>query len=97
MGRAAVVNWRRRYDAFPAPVGGSAMSLEFDGGAVAAWLLANDNTGVTTVLPAASLVVFGAESGARRLPLDDPWLVLADDAEGEDCVSGWSTAGGQWN
>jgi phage terminase Nu1 subunit (DNA packaging protein) len=36
--RAAVSNWRRRYDDFPAPAGGGANSPLFDLDAVQAWL-----------------------------------------------------------
>src|SRR5690606_12341197 len=36
--RAAVSNWRRRYDDFPAPAGGGAHSPLFDLAEVQAWL-----------------------------------------------------------
>ncbi|WP_051779984.1 hypothetical protein [Streptomyces sp. NRRL S-241] len=42
VGRAAVVNWRRRHFDFPAPVGGTDVHPEFDRSAVAAWLLDHD-------------------------------------------------------
>ncbi|MFJ8016788.1 hypothetical protein [Streptomyces sp. NPDC096339] len=42
-------------------------------------------------MPAASLVVVGAGRRTVRFRLDGPHLVLADDAEGEDELSGWST------
>lgn len=38
VGRAAVVNWRRRHGDFPPAVGGTAESPTFDREAVAAWL-----------------------------------------------------------
>ncbi|WP_432831005.1 N-6 DNA methylase [Dactylosporangium sp. CA-092794] len=38
VGRAAVSNWRKRHADFPAPVGGSASSPEFDLAAVEDWL-----------------------------------------------------------
>ncbi|MEU1607176.1 N-6 DNA methylase [Micromonospora matsumotoense] len=38
VGRAAVSNWRKRHADFPAPVGGSAASPEFDLGQVEQWL-----------------------------------------------------------
>lgn len=38
--RPVVTTWRRRYDDFPAPVGGDAMSPLFDSRQVAAWLIA---------------------------------------------------------
>ncbi|MFD7259068.1 hypothetical protein [Streptomyces sp. NPDC059874] len=34
-----------------------------------------------------------AGGGARRFRLDAPWLGLADDVEGQDELSGWSTDG----
>lgn len=40
VGRAAVSNWRRRYPAFPKPVGGSLTSPTFDRAEVEAWLKA---------------------------------------------------------
>ncbi|MBG0832590.1 N-6 DNA methylase [Planomonospora sp. ID67723] len=39
VGRAAVSNWRRRHEDFPAPVGGTATSPAFSLRAVEAWLL----------------------------------------------------------
>ncbi|ETK36589.1 N-6 DNA methylase [Microbispora sp. ATCC PTA-5024] len=39
VGRAAVSNWRRRYEDFPAPVGGTATSPTFSLTAVEEWLL----------------------------------------------------------
>ncbi|WP_231929396.1 HsdM family class I SAM-dependent methyltransferase [Micromonospora inositola] len=38
MGRAAVSNWRKRYDDFPVPVGGTAASPQFDLEEVEQWL-----------------------------------------------------------
>jgi hypothetical protein len=38
VGRAAVSNWRKRYDSFPVPVGGSAASPQFDLEQVEQWL-----------------------------------------------------------
>ncbi|MCK9894175.1 class I SAM-dependent DNA methyltransferase [Frankia sp. AgB32] len=38
VGRAAVSNWRRRYDAFPSPVGGNDTNPTFRWAAVADWL-----------------------------------------------------------
>ncbi|MEU3668334.1 MULTISPECIES: hypothetical protein [Streptomyces] len=91
VGRAAVVNWRRRHEAFPAPAGGTDVHPQFDRAAVVAWLLAHDQIGVPVAIPAASLVVHGgAERRTFRFRLDDPHLVLADDADGEDVLSGWS-------
>jgi SAM-dependent methyltransferase len=41
VGRAAVSNWRRRYPAFPKPVGGSSTSPTFDRAEVEKWLKAS--------------------------------------------------------
>ena len=41
VGRAAVSNWRRRHDTFPAPVGGSDTSPQFSLAEVEQWLLHN--------------------------------------------------------
>lgn len=38
VGRAAVSNWRKRYDSFPTPVGGTAVSPQFDLDEVEKWL-----------------------------------------------------------
>ncbi|WP_330335356.1 hypothetical protein OHS33_37205 [Streptomyces sp. NBC_00536] len=91
VGRAAVVNWRRRHPDFPDPVGGTAVHPQFDRHAVVAWLLAHDKIEIPTGPTVASLVLAGGGGTTRRFRLDDPWLTLADDAEGEDMVSGWST------
>ncbi|MBU2668292.1 N-6 DNA methylase [Actinoplanes bogorensis] len=40
VGRAAVSNWRKRYDTFPAPVGGTAASPQFDLDQIEQWLAA---------------------------------------------------------
>ncbi|WP_190187840.1 hypothetical protein [Streptomyces cirratus] len=42
-------------------------------------------------MPAASPVVVGAGGGTSRFRLDGRWLELAEGAEGEDELSGWST------
>ncbi|MFF5705515.1 hypothetical protein ACFY7H_23935 [Streptomyces sp. NPDC012794] len=89
VGRAAVVNWRRRHPDFPAPAGGTEVRPLFDRAEVVAWLLAHDKIEVPIGMPSASLTVAGA--GRRTFRLDGPHLVLAEDAEGEDELSGWST------
>ncbi|MFF3726842.1 hypothetical protein ACFYYM_31250 [Streptomyces erythrochromogenes] len=89
--RAAVVNWRRRHDDFPDPVAGTDGHPQFDRRAVVAWLLAHDKIEVPTGPTTATLVLAGARGAAHRFRLDDPWLALADDACGEDTLSGWST------
>src|SRR5450631_3565170 len=45
VGRAAVSNWRRRYPAFPQPVGGSSTSPTFDRAQVEEWLKATGKAG----------------------------------------------------
>ncbi|MET9323668.1 hypothetical protein ABZX75_26315 [Streptomyces sp. NPDC003038] len=91
VGRAAVVNWRRRHPDFPDPVAGTDVHPQFDRSQVVAWLLAHDKIEVPTGPTVASLVLAGPEGATHRFRLDDPWLTLADDAEGEDLLSGWST------
>ncbi|WP_327267237.1 hypothetical protein OG444_40375 (plasmid) [Streptomyces sp. NBC_01232] len=91
VGRAAVVNWRHRHDDFPDPMAGTDVHPQFDRRAVVAWLLAHDKIGVPTGPTIAALVLAGAKGATHRFRLDDPWLSLADDAAGEDTLSGWST------
>ncbi|MFC9825227.1 hypothetical protein ACFWG6_29035 [Streptomyces erythrochromogenes] len=93
VGRAAVVNWRRRHPDFPDPVAGTDVHPQFDRRAVVAWLLAHDKIEVPTGPTIATLVLAGVGAGgaSHRFRLDDPWLTLADDAGGEDTLSGWST------
>ncbi|WP_328966170.1 hypothetical protein [Streptomyces virginiae] len=91
VGRAAVVNWRRRNPDFPDPVAGTGVHPQFECRAVVAWLLAHDKIEVPTGPTIAALVLAGAGGTPHRFRLDDPWLSLADDAAGEDCLSGWST------
>ncbi|MFB7263911.1 hypothetical protein ACFCXH_17420 [Streptomyces nojiriensis] len=91
VGRAAVACWRRRHDDFPDPVAGTDVHPQFDRRAVVAWLLAHDKIGVPTGPTIAALVLAGPGGASHRFRLDDPWLALADNAGGEDCLSGWST------
>ncbi|MET9607081.1 hypothetical protein ABZZ17_18685 [Streptomyces sp. NPDC006512] len=91
VGRAAVVQWRRRHDDFPAPVGGSDVHPEFDRTAVIAWLLAHGKIEVPTRTPKASLLMNRSGGGTRTFRLDDPILTLTDDVAEEDRLSGWST------
>ncbi|MFC8790827.1 helix-turn-helix transcriptional regulator [Streptomyces cinereoruber] len=91
VGRAAVVNWRRRYDDFPAPVAGTDVRPRFERSAVVAWLLAHDKLAVPAGVPSATLTLRSDDTGERRFRLDDPVLELSDDAAGEDRLSGWTT------
>ncbi|MFG2298375.1 hypothetical protein [Streptomyces sp. NPDC048603] len=91
VGRAAVVAWRRRHPDLPDPVAGTDVHPQFDCCAVVAWLLAHDKIGVPVGPTIASLVPAGSGGAVHRFRLDDPWLSLADDAAGEDSLSGWST------
>ncbi|MFE4205484.1 hypothetical protein ACFRSX_30875 [Streptomyces goshikiensis] len=90
VGRAAVANWRRRHADFPAPVGGTDIHLEFNRSAVASWLLDHDKIEIPSQIPPAMLLLGGGE-GATRLRLDGPLLLLADDAQDEDQLTGWTT------
>ncbi|MCX4546404.1 hypothetical protein [Streptomyces sp. NBC_01565] len=90
VGRAAAANWRRRHDDFPTPAGGSETSPEFDRAEVGAWLLAHNKIAVPTQAPSAALVVAHGR-GTDRFRLEDPHLLLADDAAGEDRLSAWAT------
>ncbi|MEU9088062.1 hypothetical protein [Streptomyces sp. NPDC048357] len=91
VGRAAAANWRRRHDDFLAAVGGTTASPEFDRALVVAWLLAHGKIAVPAEAPSAALAVAGAGGGSRRFRMEDPHLLLADDAADEDRLSGWST------
>ncbi|MEY2231455.1 hypothetical protein [Streptomyces sp. BF23-19] len=44
-----------------------------------------------TEAPSAALIVAGVGGSTRRFRIEDPQLLLADDAEDEDRLSGWST------
>ncbi|MFC7979751.1 hypothetical protein ACFUT3_31520 [Streptomyces cinereoruber] len=90
VGRAAVANWRRRHDYFPAPVAGTDVYPRFARPAVVAWLLAHDKIAVPTGVPSATLTLWSDQAAERRFRLDDPVLELADDAAAEDRLSGWT-------
>lgn len=85
------MHWRRRNPDFTDPVAGRDVHPQFERRAVVAWLLAHDKIEVPTGPTIALLVLAGAHGATHRFRLDDPWLDLADDAAGEDCLSGWST------
>ncbi|MGW7139344.1 hypothetical protein [Streptomyces xanthophaeus] len=70
---------------------GTDVHPQFDRCQVAAWLLAHDKIGIPTGPTVASLLLAGSGGGTYRFRLDDPWLTLADDAAGEDTLSGWFT------
>ncbi|MET9954412.1 hypothetical protein ABZ135_23110 [Streptomyces sp. NPDC006339] len=91
VGRAAVVNWLRRHDDFPDPVGGTEVHPEFEVRAIVDWLLAHRRIEVPATLPVASLLVAGTGGGKLPFHLEDPWLVLAVDADGEDRLTAWTT------
>ncbi|WP_219418424.1 N-6 DNA methylase [Pseudonocardia nigra] len=97
VGRAAVSNWRRRHDDFPAPVGGTASSPRFALGEVEAWLRRNGKpyrlsaadrawqrlrSGGTDLLVPARL----AAASAALLARHDPALV--DLLPGDDAPTG---------
>ncbi|AVH93777.1 MULTISPECIES: hypothetical protein [Streptomyces] len=93
MGRAAVVDWRRRRLDFPTPVAGTDLHPWFPRPAVIAWLVAHDKIAVPAGVPSATLILRSDPTGERRFRLDDPRLELADDAADEDRLSGWTTDG----
>ncbi|MEU7573355.1 N-6 DNA methylase [Micromonospora sp. NPDC049240] len=79
VGRAAVSNWRKRHEDFPAPVGGSATSPEFDLAQVERWLHAQGklpdlatadrlwrHLAATSTSPAAGLAAVAARLLARH-------------------------------
>ncbi|MET9957141.1 hypothetical protein ABZ135_37080 [Streptomyces sp. NPDC006339] len=90
-GGAAVVHLYRRHDDFPDPVGGTEVHPEFEFRAVVDWFLAHDKIEVPATLPVASLLVAGTGGGKLPFRLEDPWLDLADDADGEDRLTAWTT------
>ncbi|MFB7942970.1 hypothetical protein [Streptomyces sp. NPDC056049] len=87
VGRAAVVNWRRRHPDFPTPVGGTPVHPTFTRSAVTAWLLDHDKIAV----PTATVELCPAGGPLRRFQLWDPRVELSDDPTDEDRVSGWMT------
>ncbi|WP_405435046.1 hypothetical protein OG373_00035 [Streptomyces avidinii] len=89
VGRAAVVNWRRRHPDFPTPTAGTETHPEFDRADVVAWLLAHDKITLPAGAGQASLLVRGDMGATGRFRLDAPWLGLADTIEGTDQLSGW--------
>ncbi|WP_185899842.1 hypothetical protein, partial [Streptomyces sp. WAC07061] len=74
----------------PSRWAGTQVHPQFDGRAVVAWLLAHDKIAIPMGPTVATLVVAAAQGAARRFRLDDPHLVLADDATGTDCLSAWA-------
>ncbi|WP_107049300.1 hypothetical protein [Streptomyces sp. NRRL F-5727] len=91
MGRAAVVNWRRRHADFPAPAGGTNLNPVFARSAVVAWLLDHDKIAVPSAVPSATLDLRPAGQAPRRFCLADPWLTLSGDPQGEDRLTGWGS------
>jgi type I restriction-modification system DNA methylase subunit len=86
VGRAAVSNWRKRYETFPAPVGGTATSPQFDLEQVERWLVENEKLGAVpeedlfwrNLLavepePAGALALVGEHLSGKR-PLPHPTL-----------------------
>ncbi|WP_250034332.1 helix-turn-helix transcriptional regulator [Paractinoplanes maris] len=85
VGRAAVSNWRKRYDTFPTPIGGTAASPQFDLDDVERWLadqgklpaVADEDRLWRSLLaaagdPAEALAVAGDHLlGRRQLPYDE--------------------------
>ncbi|MEU9858779.1 hypothetical protein [Streptomyces sp. NPDC047974] len=89
VGRAAVVNWRRRHADFPTPTGGDDVHPTFTRSTVVAWLLAHDKIAIPSTLPTAALHLRPTGEAPRRFQLADPRVELSDDPEGEDRLTGW--------
>ncbi|GII81200.1 SAM-dependent methyltransferase [Sphaerisporangium rufum] len=75
VGRAAVSNWRRRYEDFPLPVGGTATSPTFSLAAVESWLLGQ---GKVAALPVEERVWQQIRTAADDIMLGE---VVAEAAE----------------
>ncbi|RSS53550.1 hypothetical protein EF912_18165 [Streptomyces sp. WAC07061] len=88
--RTTVAGWRRTLPGFPDSAQGSGAGAVFDRGAVVAWLREVGKLTVPAGLPAGMLVVRGVGSRTRTVRLEDPALALAEDAAGEDRLSGWA-------
>ncbi|WP_327364691.1 hypothetical protein [Streptomyces sp. NBC_01296] len=76
VGRAAVVNWRRRHPDFPDPVAGTDVHPQFERRAVVVWLLAHDKIEVPTGPTVASLVLAGPgvpRTGSASMTRGWPW------------------------
>ncbi|MFE2248687.1 hypothetical protein [Streptomyces lavendulae] len=73
VGRAAVVQWRRRYDDFPALVGGTDVHPEFDRAVVLAWLLVHGKIEMPARTPIGALLMARSGGGTRTVRLDDPF------------------------
>ncbi|MFF5809652.1 hypothetical protein [Streptomyces sp. NPDC012746] len=89
--RTTLVGGRRTLPGFPAPAQGSGVGAVFDRAAVVAWLRGVGKLTVPTGLPAGVLVRRGSGPRSRAVRFEDPALVLAEDAAGEDRLSGWTT------
>ncbi|MFE1558885.1 hypothetical protein ACFW6V_28375 [Streptomyces sp. NPDC058734] len=89
--RATVAGWRRTLPGFPVPAQGSGVGAVFDRGAVVAWLRTVGKLTVPAGLPTGVLVLRGSGPRSRAVRFEDVALVLAEDAAGEDRLSGWTT------
>ncbi|MFF6903537.1 hypothetical protein [Streptomyces hydrogenans] len=76
VGRAAVVNWRRRYDDFPQPVGGTPESPLFRADEATAWLHAYDKVAFEFEPPPPS--AFLTLVGGHVVELHLPHLTVRD-------------------
>jgi len=72
VGRVAVVNWRRRHDDFPQPVGGTVESPTFRLAAAEAWLRTHDKIRNPEPLPPPATVTF---TGGQAATLHAPHLL----------------------
>ncbi|OEJ30057.1 hypothetical protein BGK67_00460 [Streptomyces subrutilus] len=92
VGRAAVVNWRRRHSDFPPPVAGTDVHPQFDRRQVAAWLLTHDKIGVPTGPTVASVLLAGTGGATHRFRLDDPLRPYLDGSCVGRCQPRWRSA-----
>lgn len=76
VGRAAVVNWRRRHDDFPQPVGGAPESPLFLVDEATAWLHAHDKLPVDPGPPPPPATITLADG--RTIELHLPHLTIRD-------------------
>ncbi|WP_407842176.1 hypothetical protein ACE1OC_43295 (plasmid) [Streptomyces sp. DSM 116496] len=91
--RATTGNWSRRLPQFPNPVVGTEKSPLFDRAAVVGWLLTHGKITIPAPPSAATMTVLGTGGDPHTVRVDYPRLILADDAEGTDRLSGWAAEG----
>ncbi|MFD0353403.1 hypothetical protein ACFVHW_06575 [Streptomyces sp. NPDC127110] len=88
--RATVAGWRRTLPGFPAPTQGVGAGAVFGRAAMVVWLRVVGKLTVPVGPPSGVLVLRGSGPRSRTVRVEDAALVLAEDAAGEDCLSGWT-------